>query len=66
MEVTVNKASEQRQHAEECRSLAKQMTSKEDQEQLLRLAETWDRLAVEVDRRPYTLEAAKQTVRLQE
>ena len=45
----MNKASEHRQHADECRSLAKQMETPEEREQLLRLADTWDRLAVEVD-----------------
>ena len=45
----MNKASEHRQHADECRSLAKQMETREDRDQLLRLAEAWDRLAVEVE-----------------
>jgi hypothetical protein len=49
MEVTVNKASEHRQHADECRSLAKQMETPEDREQLLRIADAWDKLAAEVD-----------------
>jgi hypothetical protein len=42
----VKKASEYRQHAEECRTLAR-MAAGEQREQLLRMAETWDRLAAD-------------------
>jgi hypothetical protein len=42
----VKKASEYRQHAEECRALAKQMQG-EQRDQLLEMARTWDRLAEE-------------------
>jgi hypothetical protein len=49
MEVTVNKASEHRQRADECRSLASQMETSGDREQRLRLADAWDRLAGEVE-----------------
>jgi hypothetical protein len=40
-------ASEYRQHAQECRELAKQMPSGAQREQLLEMARTWDRLADE-------------------
>jgi hypothetical protein len=43
----VKKASEYRKHAEECRTLAKQMKQGEYREQLLIMAVTWDRLAAE-------------------
>jgi hypothetical protein len=43
----VKKASEYRRHAEECRALAKQMKQGEYRDQLLIMAETWDRLAAE-------------------
>ena len=42
----MKKASEYRQHAEECRTLAKQMQG-EQRDQLLEMARTWDRLADE-------------------
>ena len=41
----MKKASEYRQHADECRALAKGMPDGESRDQLLRMAETWDRLA---------------------
>jgi hypothetical protein len=41
----VKTAAEYRQHANECRGLAKQMPSSELREQLLAMAETWERLA---------------------
>jgi hypothetical protein len=37
--------SDYRQHAEECRKLARQMTIGEQREQLLKLAHHWDELA---------------------
>ena len=43
----MKKASEYRKHAEECRILAKQMKQGEYREQLLIMADTWDRLAAE-------------------
>ena len=43
----VKKASEYRKHAEECRTLARQMKQGEYREQLLIMADTWDRLAAE-------------------
>ena len=43
----MKKASEYRKHAEECRALARQMKHGEYREQLLIMAETWDRLAAE-------------------
>jgi hypothetical protein len=42
----VKKASEYREHAEECRALAKQMPG-EQRDQLLEMARTWDKLAEE-------------------
>jgi hypothetical protein len=36
---------EYRRHAEECRALTKQMTTGDQRDQLLKLAETWDALA---------------------
>ena len=38
-------------HAKECRGLAKQMASGEQRDQLLNMAETWEGLAVERERR---------------
>ena len=43
----MKKASEYRQHAEECRVLANRMEQGEHRDQLLEMAATWDRLAVE-------------------
>ncbi|HEX2725932.1 MAG TPA: hypothetical protein VHN20_08955 [Beijerinckiaceae bacterium] len=43
----MKKASEYRKHAEECRALARQMKQGEYREQLLVMADTWDRLAEE-------------------
>ena len=43
----MRKASEYRQHAEECRALAKGLREGEQREQLLNMAETWDKLAAE-------------------
>ena len=43
----MKKASEYRQHAQECRALAKHMPPGEQREQLIRMAETWDQLAQE-------------------
>jgi hypothetical protein len=40
----MKKASEYRQHAEECRALANQMQGSH-REQLLQMARTWDKLA---------------------
>ena len=40
----MKKASEYRQHAEECRALANQMQGQQ-REQLLEMARTWDKLA---------------------
>src|SRR4051812_24349902 len=41
----MKKASEYREHAAECRALARTMQSDEDRDQLLDMAATWDRLA---------------------
>ncbi|HYG27941.1 MAG TPA: hypothetical protein VD906_13675 [Caulobacteraceae bacterium] len=43
----MKKASEYRLHAEECRQLASRMNSGEQRDQLLTMAQTWDRLAAE-------------------
>ncbi len=43
----MKKASEYRQHAEECRTMASQMKSGPQKDQLLEMARTWDKLAVE-------------------
>jgi hypothetical protein len=45
----VKKASEYRTHAEECRALAKHMSPGEQREQLIAMAETWERLADQRD-----------------
>ena len=46
----VKKASEYRQHAEECRILAKQVPDGAQRTQLLEMAKTWDALAEDRDR----------------
>jgi len=46
----VKKASEYRQHAEECRILARQVPDGPQREQLLEMARTWDNLAQDRDR----------------
>jgi len=46
----MKKASEYRQHAQECRELAKHMPAGDQREQLLKMAETWDKLALERQR----------------
>jgi len=43
----MKKASEYRQHADECRLLAARMDVGEHRDQLLEMASTWDRLASE-------------------
>ena len=43
----MKKASEYRQHAEECRILANKMEQGEHRDQLLAMAATWDKLAEE-------------------
>ncbi len=40
-------AAEYRKHAQECRSLAKQVPEGEQRNQLLEMARTWDNLAVD-------------------
>jgi len=46
----VKKASEYRQHAEECRALSRSSRNDEHRSQLLKMAETWDNLAAERER----------------
>jgi hypothetical protein len=43
-------ASEYRQHAAECRALAAAMPQHDQRDQLLQMAETWDRMAEERER----------------
>jgi hypothetical protein len=42
---SVKKASEYRQHARDCRALARKMESEADREQMLAMAAHWERLA---------------------
>jgi hypothetical protein len=46
----MKKASEYRRHAEECLALARGMRSPEQRDQLLKMAQTWNDLAVERER----------------
>lgn len=46
-EAEMKKASEYRQHAEECRALARSMPAGKDRDQLLEMSATWDNLATE-------------------
>jgi hypothetical protein len=43
----MKKASEYREHAEQCRTLAKGMPLGAQRDQLLEMAATWDKLAIE-------------------
>jgi hypothetical protein len=43
----MKKASEYRQHAEECRAMASTMRPGEQRDQLLEMAATWEKLAAE-------------------
>jgi hypothetical protein len=43
----MKKASEYRQHAEECRDLARSMDDIEQRDQLLEMATVWDKLAAD-------------------
>ena len=46
----MKKASEYRQHSQECRALARNAKGDEHRTQLLKMAETWETLAVERER----------------
>ena len=46
----MKKASEYRQHAEQCRVLARSMPAANDRDQVLEMAATWDTLATERSR----------------
>jgi len=46
----VKKASEYRQHAQECRALARTTQTDDHRAQLLKMAETWETLATERER----------------
>jgi hypothetical protein len=45
----VKKASEYRKHAEECRTLARQVPEGPQRDQLLEMARTWEALAADRD-----------------
>ena len=47
----MKKTEDYRQHASECRALARKARSEEERQQLLTMAATWDILAVERERR---------------
>jgi hypothetical protein len=46
----MKKASEYRQHARECRAVAAGMRNEEQRQQLLSMADTWERLAEDRER----------------
>ena len=46
----MEKAEEFRQHAAECRSMAKSTSNEDHRQQLLKMAEIWESLAVERER----------------
>jgi hypothetical protein len=46
----MKKASEYRQHAEECRALAQQMKEGVQREQLLKMAQNWNQMAADRER----------------
>lgn len=46
----MDKSKEYREHAEECRALARNAQNEEQRRQLLELAETWGSLALERER----------------
>ena len=46
----MKKRSEYRQHAEECRALARKAQNEQQRIQLLKMAEAWDNLATERER----------------
>jgi hypothetical protein len=48
----MKKAAEYHAHAKQCRSLAAQMDTEEQREQLLRMAEIWEKMAQERDSKP--------------
>jgi hypothetical protein len=47
----VKSSNEYRQHAEECRMLARAVHTEEHRAQLMKMAEAWDNFAQEADRR---------------
>ena len=47
---TLKKASEYRQHAQECRALARTTQTDDHRTQLVKMAETWEALAAERER----------------
>lgn len=61
----MKKASEYRQHARECRALASQMDAPERREQVLQMAEHWERLAADrlalIERHPDLVREGQET-----
>jgi hypothetical protein len=47
---TMKKTDEYRKHADECRSMAQSARTAEERGQLLKMAEAWERFAVERER----------------
>jgi hypothetical protein len=47
----LKQAAEYRQHAAECRKLAQSARNEPERQQLLQMAEAWERMAVERERR---------------
>ena len=60
----MKKASEYRQHADECRALAARMDVGEHRDQLLKMAATWDQLAAERAQRAKRQSAGPDAARL--
>jgi hypothetical protein len=62
----MKKAAEYRQHAEECRLLARRANGNSERKQLLTMADTWENLAIErqllMARHPELFENANKTV----
>jgi hypothetical protein len=54
-------ASEYRQHAQECRALARTAQNEEQRTQLLKMAEAWDNFAAERERLVRTREGKQNT-----
>jgi hypothetical protein len=45
----MSKAEEYRKQAEQCRDSAKRMTEREARDQMLKMAESWERLASDIE-----------------
>lgn len=57
----MKKVSEYREHARECRSIAAKMPNNEHRDQLLAMADTWDQLASERERKLRLLDSLSST-----